>query len=173
MKPDDLVRCLREAGAVERCHTLPHCGSYTVGQHSFDAVSLLLVLHPNPSLDLIKAVLWHDVAERWTGDVPAVAKWDDPELSRLLVALEERVFQKLGVQSPNNLSEQDHQWLEAVDKLELWLWAKGQLRMGNQNAAIVFRNLEPWFERTEVPPAVLQLMCNYEEKRDDGLLRSA
>jgi len=173
VKPEELARCLREAGAVERCHTLPHCGSYTVGQHSFDALSLLLVLHPDPTVDLIKAVLWHDVAERWTGDVPAVAKWDDPELGRLLDQLEARIFAKLGIPHVVLLSKSDHQWLEAVDKLELWLWAKSQLRMGNENATVVLENLGRWFDANEVPPAVIKLMCQYEETRVDGLLRSA
>lgn len=173
MNPEELVRCLREAGAVERCHTLPHCGSYTVGQHSFDALSLLLVLHPAPSVALIKAVLWHDVAERWTGDVPAIAKWADPELAELLEASEERILRKLGVQPPRELPVEDCMWLDAVDKLELWLWAKGQLRMGNQNGATVIKNLSPWFEQNEVPYPVIHLMCHYEEERDDGLLRTA
>ena len=69
------VLAAREGGNVLRCHTVPHHGQYSVGKHSYDALSLLLLLHPNPSMNLVKATLWHDCAERFVGDMPAPAKW--------------------------------------------------------------------------------------------------
>ena len=176
MTPLELIGCLREAGSVERCHTIQHHGSYSVGRHSWDAAALLLVLHPSPSVALVRAVLWHDVAERWTGDVPAIAKWDEPKLVQLLVQLEERVFDRLGLAGLlSSLSEEDAVWLDAVDKLELWLWANEQLRMGNRNAETVLSNLRSWFHRNEarLPLAVLRVHAEYKgETTIDGLLRA-
>ena len=42
----DRIKATREAGNVRRFHVVPHVGEYTVGKHSYDAVSMLFVLHP-------------------------------------------------------------------------------------------------------------------------------
>jgi 5'-deoxynucleotidase YfbR-like HD superfamily hydrolase len=136
---------------VERAHTLPHHGSYSVGKHSFDAVSLLLVLHPNPSLSLVKAVLWHDVAERWTGDVPATAKWSSPQLKSCLEELEDGINDKLQIPYGWNLTQKETWWLRSVDRIELLLWAKEQVMLGNENAKCVVNNLAEWFRNNPVP----------------------
>jgi 5'-deoxynucleotidase YfbR-like HD superfamily hydrolase len=143
MEADQLIQVMREAGAVERCHTLPHHGSYTVGQHCYDALSLLLLLHPDPSLALIKATLWHDFPERWTGDVPAVIKWRDPNLHNALERAEGRILaETFGTLHPwAELSFSDRCWIKAVDALELFLWCGDQLRLGNENARVVMSNL--------------------------------
>ena len=80
---DDIVeqiRSLRESGNVKRVHTIPVVGdvTYTVGSHSWNAVSLLYQLHTGPSHNLVKALLWHDCAERWMGDIPWPAKHYNP-----------------------------------------------------------------------------------------------
>jgi len=158
--PFQLARALREGGAVERCHTIPHHGSYTVGQHSYDALSLLLVLHPDPTLALVKAVLWHDVPERWTGDVPANAKWDNHRLAHALAVSEGKVFDALGL-GPlfEGLSEEECSWLHAVDRLELWLWCQDQLALGNSNVRVVQKNLAEWSgARSAMPDPVWRVL---------------
>lgn len=171
-----LVGCLREAGAVARCHTFPHCGDYSVGQHSWDAASLLLALHPHPTIALVKAVLWHDVAERWTGDVPAVAKWRSPELVDALALAEARVFDALGIQPLDGLTLNEQIWLHAVDKLELWLWCKDQLQLGNRRAAAVLGRLDSWFVGAtmagRVPTEIGQVLREYQPGAGDELLRT-
>ena len=62
---------MRECSHVERAHTLPHHGSYTNGQHSHDALSLYLVLHPDPQVETMRYIHSHDYGERWCGDMPA------------------------------------------------------------------------------------------------------
>ena len=119
----------REAGTVRRCHIVPHHGQYNIAQHSYGAVSLVLLLHPNPSLELIKAVQWHDVAERWLGDVPAPAKWSNPELGAAYEEAEERVLKRLGLFA--QLTKEEVAWLKAVDTLELWLWCREEEALGN------------------------------------------
>lgn len=125
------VAATREGGAVLRCHTVPHNGRYDVAQHSFGAVSLLLILHPNPSLDLIKATQWHDVAERWMGDMPAPAKWSNPVLGEAYAEVEDGIMKALDLLP--DLTDEDHEWLKAVDTLDLWLWCRSEEAMGNRN----------------------------------------
>lgn len=49
------IAATREAGTVRRCHIVPHQGQYNIAQHSYGAVSLLLLLHPHPSLKIGRA----------------------------------------------------------------------------------------------------------------------
>ena len=119
----------REAGTVRRCHIVPHHGQYNIAQHSYGAVSLVLLLHPNPSVSLIKAVQWHDVAERWLGDVPAPAKWDNPELGEVYERTEAQLLNRLGLFA--QLTAEEQAWLKAVDTLELWLWCREEEALGN------------------------------------------
>lgn len=129
----DLIRLLatREGGQVRRCHVLPHISSYTVGLHTYGAVSLLLLLHPSPSLALIKAVQWHDVAERWMGDMPSPVKSRHPELGQLYERIERQCLKSLGL--AQDLTADERAWLRAVDLLELYLWCREEERAGNGN----------------------------------------
>lgn len=127
------VAATREGGTVRRCHGTPHHGLYNIAQHSFGAVTLLLLLHPAPSVDLIKAVQWHDVAERWLGDMPSPAKSTNPELARVYEETEARLLYQLGLLP--ELQQAEQHWLKAVDLLDLWLWAREEKHLGNQNVA--------------------------------------
>lgn len=127
------IAATREAGTVRRCHIVPHHGQYNIAQHSYGAVSLLLLLHPHPSLNLIKAVQWHDCAERWLGDIPAPAKWDHTELGRVYEEAERRVLDALGL-LPSLIPDEEN-WLKALDTLELWLWCREEEALGNEAVA--------------------------------------
>jgi len=129
------IQEMRAASRVERCHTTPHCGSYTVGQHSYDMANLLLVLHPNPSMKLLKAVLWHDLHERWIGDVPTTTKCADPEIRHRLKILEQRCNEFIGIDIA--LTPGEYWWLKAVDRIDLWLWCEEQIQMGNREALTI------------------------------------
>lgn len=159
MQPTNLVTMLREASNVRRCHTLPHHGEYTVGKHSYDAVMLLFALHPNPSMNLVKAVLVHDLGERWCGDIPAPAKWSDGELAKRLDQLETRCIRSLGFDM--DLTSEERIWLNAVDKVELLLWAKDQLALGNMNASVVVGNLLSYFAHSNLPQPVQEFLANH------------
>lgn len=144
-----LIVYLREAGAIERAHTLPHHGSYRVDSHSWGVAMLIFTFHPNPSLRLIKRALTHDVAERWTGDIPAPTKWADGEIAKRLNMAELRIEKTLGLDI--ELDEDEKLWLKSCDVIELFLWAKDQVAMGNLNANVVLGNLASYFSRNAVP----------------------
>lgn len=124
------IYATREAGAVERCHTIPHHGSYNTAHHSYGAVSLLLLLHPDPSLALIKAVQWHGCAGRWLADLPSPARWDYPDIENVYQMMEARILKGLGLLQ--ELDREDARWAQAVDMLDLWLWCREQEAMGNR-----------------------------------------
>jgi 5'-deoxynucleotidase YfbR-like HD superfamily hydrolase len=123
------VKAVREAGLTRRAHVLPYQGSYNIAQHSYGATSLLLLLNPDPSLELIKAVMWHDVAERWLGDLPSPAKVFSKELKEIYEAEELKILKTLELFP--GLSLMDQRWLKAVDIMDLWLWARENRAQGD------------------------------------------
>ncbi len=170
MNLQEQVRAIREAGHVRRCHTLPHVGHYDVANHSWQALALLHALHPNPSRELIWALAFHDVAERFTGDVPAPAKWGSPELVTALRELEFRIDRALGIRF--ELTEEDSRWLDAIDRLELLLWAEDQLAMGNKNAEQCGNLIRLWFRKRweSLPLPVAQFISGYTWSRSNEQL---
>lgn len=156
--PDLFARlwAARRGGEVKRCHTIPIAGEYLNSTHQWNVVTLLLLLHPAPSLALIRACQFHDVAEHRYGDMPAQAKWEAPEVYGALQRLETRHLFHLGL--AENLTKQDQDWLHALDKLELWLWAHEQVRdLGNRRAQVVIDRLHSWFWKSGAEmPQVLQ-----------------
>lgn len=175
MNLTERILALREGGRVERTHTIPHVGEYNVAMHCYNAASLLLMLSTTPpSLNLIKAVLWHDVPERWTGDISAPAKWACPELKLLLDFLEMKIFEKLELANVfKELTTEEQDWLSAVDLLELYIWAVEQNPDANSG--------NPWYEMrvrilrlfntryTKTPKEVWDFIDNFTWKRNPEL----
>jgi len=135
---DPLQRLLRlRAGAgVKRYHTFPTLGEQLVGQHSHAVALFVLSLHPSPSLNLIKACLFHDLAEFDTGDCPAQVKWAFPNMSAMLELAEISIDSKLGIAV--ELTDEETKWLKLADTLEYCLYSLEQRRLGNMNMDIVF-----------------------------------
>ncbi len=154
---------LREASGVRRCHTLPHVGEYTVGKHSYDALVLLMLLHPEPSLTLIRAVTFHDCAERWTGDLPCPATWQFKGLRQEYELAQTTVMQENQIPFPGRtMTVAEWEWLHAVDKLELWLWAQEQANgWGNTAALVVLEKLNSWFVARTLPAPVTKFLADY------------
>ncbi|MDB4575378.1 HD domain-containing protein [bacterium] len=138
------VQALREGGAVKRCHARPSARPYNVAEHSFNALNLLLVLHPNPNVSLMRAVMWHDVPERWTGDMPAFFKMQYPVVKAAAGLMEDDIFREFDL--GECLSEEERQWLKAVDLLEFWHWAREEGVMGNGTTDTMLRDCEELIE---------------------------
>lgn len=130
LSPVERVLAARESGHVERCHTIPHTPTYDVSQHTWNMLAMLDILHPNPSLNLYRAILWHDAAERWTGDLPARVLSLREKMKELTVEVEKKH------EIPRfDLTEEEEKWLHALDKLEFWMWAHEEKEArGNKNA---------------------------------------
>lgn len=155
------LRIVREAGHVERAHNVPHHGSYSVGKHSYDVVSILLLLHPSPSNQLIRAALWHDMPERFLGDLPAPAKWYNPKLNKQYQDAEQSVLDRFGEHDlMSRLTLEETDWLHAADRLELLMWADDQLALGNRHIEPLRANVIKWFEHHSgtTPAPILSIL---------------
>lgn len=154
-----LVQRLREASKVERSHTTPHHGTYSVGQHSFDMLTLLVALYPDCRKELMLAVMFHDFAERWTGDIPHPAKQADGEFGKRLAQIEARVAKSLGLEI--KLDEMERFWLKGLDVVEYLLWAKEQVAMGNQNVQPAIANTIVWLQNNKIPTPLAEFVNNH------------
>jgi 5'-deoxynucleotidase YfbR-like HD superfamily hydrolase len=144
------IALLRKGGDVKRWHTKPLIGEQTDAQHSFNAVNLLLVLHPNPTITLIKAVLWHDMAEQEVGDVPSPTLWKNGAYGDAYREAENAFLsQKLNLHMAT-LYHEEMSWLAGIDKLECYLFAREQLQLGNTGMNRTIRALDAWFSENRL-----------------------
>jgi 5'-deoxynucleotidase YfbR-like HD superfamily hydrolase len=162
------IMSLRFSGHVSRWHTLPFYGSQTVAEHSGQALSLLFMLYPgDPSIELIKALLWHDSAERHVGDMPAPVRRANAELAEAYEAAEMQFLLRehpVAHSAISNLTSDDLKWLKAIDVLELLLWCGDQKMLGNQHVVFVERRALGYLERPEIPEEVTKFVVEYREK---------
>lgn len=148
MNDAEFVINARKAGKIVRCHTIGEDTDkgYNVGNHCYNALSLLLTLNPSASSELVKTVLWHDTSELWLGDLPATAKWNNPDLKEAYEKAEKTVDKSLGIDY--NLNDQEKLWLKTVDILELWMWTIEDPHHSRQS---IRQECERYMETLEMP----------------------
>jgi 5'-deoxynucleotidase YfbR-like HD superfamily hydrolase len=118
------------AGHVKRWHTWPTLRVQTVAAHSHAAAMLLWQVYPEASKEMIVAMLAHDLPEISTGDVPAHVKWSNPEISKVLDAMEQSWLDDAGLNYA--LKPLEVNILKFCDSFELMLWSIEELKMGNR-----------------------------------------
>tara|TARA_Y100001963_G_C6743718_1_gene430416 strand:+ start:1031 stop:1555 length:525 start_codon:yes stop_codon:yes gene_type:complete len=137
----DKLKYIRKGGRVERFHAIPVTGTkQNVAAHSWGVTALLIELFPedakNP--ELIKACLYHDMAECVVGDVPAPTKWRFDSLAKLHGEAENQVLKECKFEWI--LSYREACLLKIVDMLELLFYSVEQKQMGNTYFNKVFSN---------------------------------
>jgi len=158
-----LATMFREAGKIELHHTLPKHGSYTTGQHAYDMLTLLFVIHPNPSINLIKAIVFYNLYCRWTGDIPLAAKRAGKEFTIHLMDLQTRIKNAIEIfDNDESLSKSDYNWLFVLDRVVDYLWARDQLALGNSNAASLAGASAAFFTHTEMPKEIENFLRNHQ-----------
>ncbi len=134
MKTTEKIIQARAGGAVERCHTVRHQGSYSVAAHSWGVAMLMHYLWPEDFGRLAIHCLSHDVAEAWVGDIPAPVKKFVPGLSHKMADMEHWLEVTLGLPPSSLLGQEDAMKLKVCDCLEFYLWCREQLALGNNFA---------------------------------------
>jgi 5'-deoxynucleotidase YfbR-like HD superfamily hydrolase len=135
---------LRRGGNVRRLHCEP-MEAYTCAQHCHGVAMILYYAFDDPAPELIKAALVHDLAEDFSGDMPAPAKWASPELRQILHNLETNALQTRGVLVA--LTPEQEKALHAADYLELDMYCLEQRTRGNSNADVVHVNIHKHFDK--------------------------
>lgn len=152
----DRVVQTRLSAKVQRCHVIPHHGSYSVAEHSWGVAMLMLLLWPEDFPRLAGACLCHDVPEGWLGDAPGNVKGDED------IELETTILEQLGLPGTAALTQQDRDKLRACDNLELYVWCKEQLAGGNTCVAECKEEIEDRHERRPFPAPANWLLAALE-----------
>lgn len=161
------ILSLRASGHVKRWHTIRTLTQQTVAEHSGQALTLLLMLHPNPSLDLIKATLWHDSAERVVGDVPAPALRANPTFKREYLRAEEMAVLDNHPSAMIRLTAEEDLWLKAVDRLEAFLHAHDEIKLGNTTVNDIFQRAYSYLVNNDPPAEVMSFVVWYMSEGKD------
>jgi 5'-deoxynucleotidase YfbR-like HD superfamily hydrolase len=142
---------LYDAGSVTRFHTKRVIKSQTIADHSWGVALIALEIAHDPSIELVKAVLYHDLAESVTGDTPATAKWVSNDLKTSLQKLEDNFNKRLGLQT--QLSEEEEEVLKWADMIELIMYCNSESALGNAAMKAVARTgIDYLYHR--IPPTV-------------------
>ena len=149
---------------MARCHTIPHVATYDVAQHSFNMLAMLDILHPDPPIALYRAILWHDVSERWTGDLPGRNIIPD-DLKERMYELTAAIEERFSIPRPK-LSEEEARWLKALDGIEFWIWAQEEcLGRGNQPGQRYIHSMAGKLAKLDLPEPCARLVEEFSWKR--------
>ena len=123
------VEFARTAAYVKRMHIHRIHGDYTSHEHVNNMLNMYLILNPNPTMEGVKAIQWHDAGELGPGDIPSPAK---PlfGLGKVINNIERCVRENYGMEV-ENLSDEDALWLKSLDALEFLLFCQDQINLGN------------------------------------------
>ena len=147
-----------EGGRVERCHCFPTNSRPTVGLHTFNAVSMLLILCPDPTINMIKALQFHDMAERFLGDMPSPVKQKEKSLCFHYEKIENFILIEYGMYP--KLDEREQMWVRAMDLLEFLMFIKHELNLGNKYAQQRYDRICAYIEKTKMPLPVVEFYMN-------------
>lgn len=166
------VQAARESGAVSRAHIMHTSRPYDIAQHCYNMAAMLMILHPNPSKELIKSVLFHDIAERWTGDVPHPIKASNLKLRRLIENKEVEIQTELGLLV--QLHEVDEWWLGSLDTFELYLFSLDEIsNRGNLEVLEMKEKCEDYLETrifmNTMPHPIRELFYIYRDKYNNNI----
>lgn len=117
----DLLKIFR-AGFVHRWHTNPDLAHTNdrIDGHSARVARIILALHPDPSVDLLRAALIHDDGESVVGDIPAPFK---NSMGGHHVSAEAEAALDLWGGRDVSVSADDRRWLKFADRLDAYMWA--------------------------------------------------
>ena len=160
---DDLMNWLevaRGGGDVERLHTVPTVREYKNSDHTYNAIIIAVELcqlngiHP---WKVVSALLVHDIAEVYTGDIPAPVKWAHENLRDELFLVEQEWendnIPKHYLEKSSSMSYEESLIFKFSDLAEFLMFCLEEVAMGNAHERItscVFRAREALYGISEL-----------------------
>jgi len=115
------------AGFVRRWHTNPELAHTNdrIDGHAGRVARIILMIHPNPTVDLIRAALIHDDGEGVVGDMKAPTKDAFPVIADALEEMEYIARCEIwGQHHIDHPGQNDGKWLKFADRLDAYMWAQ-------------------------------------------------
>lgn len=93
---------------------------------------------------MIKAAIQHDIAEYYTGDIPAPVKWQNVDMRATINRIEAQVNKDLNLNLELDLEDQRR--LVMADVLELMWFCLEEMQMGNSYLREVFNRCSTYLK---------------------------
>jgi len=155
--PADPVRFdTRLAGQVKRYHTWPIIGAQTVSEHCWQALRIYLFVDEEPDIHIIREIMFHDIGEIYTGDIPYPIKRDNPSLKESMDRLEHwsyaQQLEHWDAFFPVAISPEDRILIKHVEMIEMAEFGIDQINLGNSHGWIVADRCLKAVYKDEHPP---------------------
>lgn len=173
MKPS--VKFLYAGGAVRRFHVVPTIKEDSVAQHSFGVAWMCYLLwHEDTEgqipAELLLAALSHDLAEQYTGDVPAPAK-RTLGLRSQFRQYEAEIENNNGVEFFSRLGSEERRVLKIADCMDGAARCAIEVAMGNSWARVPYNRFVAYLEELAMTPRdrrVLEEVTQLLKGEQDG-----
>ena len=129
------IQFLINGSEVNRYHTVRTIQSETVGHHSHGVAVLCLIIEPYASLELLKAALFHDLAEYQLGDLPSPAK-KKYGIGEQVNRLEAELLEGVGFETI--LVGNEARILKLADIFQGMIFCLRELELGNSKQSVIF-----------------------------------
>lgn len=130
----DRLKLLLRGGSVRRYHAEGRVFDQNVAEHTWRVMVIYLHLwpHPAPTGRMLAAILFHDVAEGFTGDVHAPLK-QRPAIKAEMSDMEHDYEKYVEVPGEGDLSSLDYARIKCADYLELCITAYNTVSSRGEN----------------------------------------
>lgn len=147
--PERVRTDLRCAGSVKRYHTWPTITTQTVADHTFHVMRIFYECFPgHVGAVTMHHILYHDMAEIKTGDLPYPIKRDNPTLKAELDVIDNEWYCEMNIVMPR-LSVDEKRCVKMADMLEMMEFAVHEMCLGNKFAEPIWIRLLDWYASDE------------------------
>lgn len=124
------LRIIYKGGMVKRFHNRPVIHAQNNAEHQYMVASIACLLYPDISVYLLKNILWHDIYEYETGDMPWAIKRANLDIKAAIVRIEQQSKEKYGLTTDLNTNE--HNFLKLSEYFECLIFCIEERKLGNQ-----------------------------------------
>ncbi len=151
------INDLRRWSSVTRSHVIRRLRNTTVGEHSYHLQMILVAMYESEGMtapaNVLIATAYHDLSEYDTGDLPATAKWKNPDLREAAHAASSRFEEAHGLRM--QVTKEEAELISWADAVEFALSMVEELNLGNRYAWEYLRNAIEGIQRRG-PPRLLE-----------------
>lgn len=127
---DAVLASPRLAGSVLRYHTWPVIQYQTVADHTFHVIRIYTTIFGPPPPEVTRYLVWHDLGEIVTGDLPFPVKARNPDLKGICDAIERSAVVAMGGWAVALTAEQRVR-AKLSDTVEMLEFGLVEQRLGN------------------------------------------
>lgn len=123
----------RHAGDIKRYHVWPTIQQQSVAHHTWNVLRIYIELFGPPSPEITTYIVYHDVGELATGDIPFDAKRANPKLKKVVSEIDDEAAKLLssGWYDSEDLTEKQQDMVKFCDLLEMMEFAIEEIRLGD------------------------------------------